>query len=153
MPNDNRYKILETKVNFNESIFKAQFFAPRTVFPAPLRWIYFLAKYVYRSKRSAEMGKEDITRRKTKYIYLLRQLVKMAVHQRGDTERDEKMHFKEQIEVEKKEKLRLEERIEEEKGEKIRLREDVERLQTMLNSAQQLINNMQSQKKDGGEMS
>ena len=63
------------------------------------------------------------------------------------------MHFKEQIKVEKKEKLRLEERIEEEKGEKIRLREDIERLQTMLNSAQKLINNMQSQKKDGGEMS
>ena len=68
----------------------------------------------------------------------------MVVHQRGDSDRDEKMQFKEQIEVEKKEKLRLEERVEEEKGEKIRLREDVERLQTMLNSAQQLINSMQS---------
>ena len=153
MSNGNQCKILETKVIFNETYFKAQFFAPRTVFPAPLRWIYLLAKYVYRSKKSAELGKEDITRRKTKYFYLLRQLVKMAVHQRGDTERDEKKRFKEQIEVEKKEKLRLQERVEEEKSEKIRLREDVERLQTMLNSAQQLINNMQSQKKYAGENS
>ena len=153
MSNGNQCKILETKVIFNETYLKAQFFAPRTVFPAPLRWIYLLAKYVYRSKKSAELGKEDITRRKTKYFYLLRQLVKMAVHQRGDTERDEKKQFKEQIEVEKKEKLRLQERIEEEKSEKIRLREDVERLQTMLNSAQQLINNMQSQKKYAGENS
>ena len=116
--------------------------------------MYFLAKYVYRSKRRTGMGKEDINRRKTKYIYLLRQLVKMAVHhQRGDVEKEEKMHFKDQLEVEKKENLRLEERIEEEKSEKVRLREDVERLQTMLNSAQQLINNMQSQKRDGGENS
>ena len=145
---------IENSGNQILSIFKAQFFAPRTVFPAPLRWIYFLAKYVYRSKRSTGMGKEDINRRKTKYIYLLRQLVKMAVHhQHGDVEKEEKRHFKDQLEVEKKEKLRLEERIEEEKSEKIRLREDVARLQTMLNSAQQLINNMQSQKRDGAENS
>merc|ERR1719391_1182389 len=81
--------------------YQAQFFAPRTVFPAPLRWIYFLAKYVYRSKRSTGMGKEDINRRKSKYIYLLRQLVKMAVHhQHGDVEKEEKRHFKDQLEVE-----------------------------------------------------
>ena len=100
------------------------------------------------------MGKEDIRRRKAKYIFLLRKLVKMTVHhhQREDAEKDEKKHFKDQIEVERKERLRLEEKIEEDQSEKIRLREDVERLQAMLNSAQQLINNMQSQKRDGGEI-
>ena len=100
------------------------------------------------------MGKEDIRRRKTKYIYLLRKLVNMAVHrQRGEAEKDEKKNLKDQIEVKRKEILRLEEKIEQGRDEKIGLREDVERLQTMLNSAQQLINNMQSQKRDGGENS
>ena len=96
------------------------------------------------------MGKEDIRRRKTKYIYLLRKLVNMAVHrQRGEAEKDEKMHLKDQIEMERKERSRLEDKIGEDQSEQIRLREDVERLQTMLNSAQQLINDMQSQKRDG----
>ena len=53
--------------------------------------------------------------------------------------------------LERKERLRLEDKIEEDQSEQIRLREDVERLQTMLNSAQQLINNMQSQKRDDGD--
>merc|ERR1712210_299945 len=120
--------------------YQAQFFCPRRVFPAPLRWVYFLAKYVYRSRTRTETGKEDIARRKTEYIYLLRKLVDMAVRsQRGDAEK------------ERKERLRLEDKIEEDQSEQIRLREDVERLQTMLNSAQQLINNMQSQKRDDGD--
>ena len=76
----------------------------------------------------------------------------MAVRsQHGDSEKDEKMHLKDQIEMERKERLRLEDKIEEDQSEQIRLREDVERLQTMLNSAQQLINNMQSQKRDDGD--
>lgn len=100
------------------------------------------------------MGKEDIRRRKTKYIYLLRKLVNMAVHrQRGEAEKDEKKNLKDQIEVKRKEILRLEEKIEQGRNEKIGLKGDVERLQTMLNSAQQLINDMQSQKRDGGENS
>ena len=45
--------------------------------------------------------------------------------------------------LERKERLRLEDKIEEDQSELIILREDVERLQTMLNSAQQLINDMQ----------
>ena len=141
--------MLKTFCNISNTVhvLKAQFFAPRTVFPAPLRGIFSLAKYVYRSRTRTETGKEDIARRKTEYIYLLRKLVDMAVRsQRGDAEKDEKMHLKDQIEMERKERLRLEDKIEEDQSEQIRLREDVERLQTMLNSAQQLINNMQSQK-------
>ena len=125
-------------------LLKAQFFAPRTVFPAPLRGIFSLAKYVYRSKRTTGMGKEDVIQRKTKYVFLLKRLVKMALHHQhdGSMERDEEMQLKIQMEEQKREKL--EERFEEEM---IQLREENGKLQSMLSSAQQLINDIQSQKR------
>ena len=90
------------------------------------------------------MGKEDVIQRKTKYIFLLKRLVKMTLHHQhgGDMERDEEMQLKIQMEEQKREKL--EERFEEER---IQLREENGRLQTMLSSAQQLINEIQSQKR------
>ena len=88
------------------------------------------------------MGKEDVIQRKTKYIFLLKRLVKMALHHQHDGSMDEEMQLKIQMEEQKREKL--EERFEEER---IQLREENGKLQTMLSSAQQLINEIQSQKR------
>ena len=93
------------------------------MFPAPLRLIFLLAKRVYRSKKQGASGREEVAKQKTKYIFLVRQLVKMAVQpeQKG-AEEDDKMFLKERVRELKKENS-------EEKAEKIRLQEEVRRLQ------------------------
>ena len=96
------------------------------MFPAPLCLIFLLAKKVYRSKKQGASGREEVAKQKTKYIFLVRQLVKMAVQpeQKG-AEEDDKMFLKERVRELKKENS-------EEKAEKIRLQEEVRRLQEML---------------------
>ena len=53
--------------------FQAQFLAPRETFPMPFRWIYWLAKIVYKCKKKnyVEAAKQD----KQKYFFLLRELI------------------------------------------------------------------------------
>ena len=57
-----------------ESIFKAQFLAPCEIFPAPFRWIYWIAKAVYNCKKSGPMM-EPYRQDKQKYFFLLRELI------------------------------------------------------------------------------
>ena len=117
---------MSERFQFSSVVPQAQFFAPRTVFPAPLRLIFLLAKRVYRSKKQGASGKKEVAKQKTKYIFLVRRLVKMAVQpeQKG-AEEDDKMFLKERVRELKKENS-------EEKAEKIRLQEEVRRLQAML---------------------
>ena len=105
---------------------RLSFLRQEQVFPAPLRLIFLLAKRVYRSKKQGASGREEVAKQKTKYIFLVRQLVKMAVQpeQKGAEEED-KMFLKERVRELKKENS-------EEKAEKIRLQEEVRRLQAML---------------------
>ena len=136
--------MLSETFQFSSSVPQAQFFAPRTVFPAPLRLIFLLAKRVYRSKKQGASGREEVAKQKTKYIFLVRQLVKMAVQpeQKG-AEEDDKMFLKERVRELKKENS-------EEKAEKIRLQEEVRRLQAMLKNPNK---DTQDQREDTEEQS
>ena len=56
-------------------IFQAQFLAPRAVFPSPLRWIYYLAKFIYRRKNEKKQGRNESNIQKTRYFQLLKHLI------------------------------------------------------------------------------
>ena len=49
--------------------------APRAVFPTPFRWIYYVAKYVYRCRQPESRGKTEVMLKKKKYFELLKKLI------------------------------------------------------------------------------
>eukprot|EP00092_Neocalanus_flemingeri_P014695 GFUD01015857.1.p1 GENE.GFUD01015857.1~~GFUD01015857.1.p1 ORF type:complete len:290 (-),score=51.62 GFUD01015857.1:8-784(-) len=63
----------QIEFKYSKSEFQAQFLNPVEIFPAPFRWIYYLAKSIYRCKKINDQAsnKQD----KMKYFCLLRELI------------------------------------------------------------------------------
>ena len=66
------------------SYFQAKFWGPQEIFPVPFRWIYYIAKAVYKSKGS----KHTCPRDHMKYYSLLRRLVLEHREEQVDSSRN-----------------------------------------------------------------
>eukprot|EP00092_Neocalanus_flemingeri_P022995 GFUD01024927.1.p1 GENE.GFUD01024927.1~~GFUD01024927.1.p1 ORF type:complete len:782 (-),score=177.44 GFUD01024927.1:193-2538(-) len=58
---------------YSKSFFQAKFLEPLEIFPVPFRWIYYLARAVYNSKK--EKNQDPIKQDKKKYFFLVRELI------------------------------------------------------------------------------
>jgi len=67
----NLWQNVQVEWKFNKSHFLAKFWGPQEIFPVPFRWIYYIAKAVYKSKGSKHTSPRD----HMKYYSLLRRLI------------------------------------------------------------------------------
>ena len=73
------WKISDIQWKYSKSFYEEQYLYPRAVLPAPLRIIYYLAKFVRHIKQrtSDTAGREE---QYSKYADKLRQIVKSKIH-------------------------------------------------------------------------
>lgn len=98
-----------------KTYYEAQFLAPRAVFPTPFRWIYYVAKYVYRCRQPERRGKTEVMMKKKKYFELLKKLIGLDQQKTGNKKKSE-------VNI---------------------LANKVDELQTKLNNSQQINNELQ----------